>query len=385
MEGAENSRERTVASLSYRVAGKVKAVYEFHRKQLLAQKWKELPDGTSVTDEYASGTFERAGFHVSLMISPTGDGGKLDVTLHNHGNVDLTKMKLPAGTTKVYVGPLTSMYVTGSAVAATAEESRKLLSAEGWVPYGSAGDTIYYKKNAVQLQVTVGSAPAQGGKTMISYLSQQMSADIPAPPNAEDLRYTDMLQRLTFDMAGTKDDVVRSYKEVVSKGGWKPNRDETFRQDDKDIMVFRNPGGDMIWMEIKAGRDNKSNVSLRYQSSAEIAAMDKKLDDQAAAYKAKMKTDLAKSTIDIAVPADATVLSQSKNEIKLKMGAGKVEALADSWNNALHETGWTLDSGTRQGGVGEMDLKREGQTMKIAFNDMGEITITSSGVGLEKK
>jgi hypothetical protein len=385
MKGAEKTADQTVANLSYRVAGKVKDVYEFHRQQLLAAKWKELPGGKSVTDEYASSTFERAGFHVSLMVSPSGDAGKLDVALHNHGNVDLTKLKLPSGTTKVYVGPLTAMHVTAAPVAATAEECRKILSAEGWVPYGSAGDTVYYKKNAVQLQVTVASAPAQGGKTMISYLSEQMSSDIPAPSNAEDSRYADSLQRLSYLTAGTKDDAVRAFKEVAAKEGWKPNREETFKEDGKDIMVFRNPGGDMIWMEIKPGPGGKNYVSLRYQSSAQMAALNKKLDDQAAAYKAKMKAELAKPTIEMSLPAGATVVSQSKNEIKLKLNAGKAEALADSWNNALHETGWTLDNGTRQGGTGELNLKREGQTMKIVFDATGEIAVTSTGVAVEPK
>src|SRR5204862_4964768 len=99
-------------------------------------------------------------------------------------NVDLTKMKLPAGTTKVYAGPLTSMYVTGASVADTAAECRKLVLAEGWEPYGSAGDINYYKRNGIRLQLGVVSAPAQGGKTMITFLREQISSDIPASPNA---------------------------------------------------------------------------------------------------------------------------------------------------------------------------------------------------------
>jgi hypothetical protein len=61
------------------------------------------------------------------------------------------------------------MYVTEAPVENTKEACRKLLLAEGWVPYGAAGDTQSFKQNAVRLSATVSSAPAQGGKTMISY------------------------------------------------------------------------------------------------------------------------------------------------------------------------------------------------------------------------
>ena len=78
-----------------------------------------------------------------------------------------------------------------AAVPATADAIRNLFVAQGWVPYGNAGDTAVFKQNANLATVTVSSAPAQGGKTMIQYSNQLISADIPAPPNVEDLRYVD--------------------------------------------------------------------------------------------------------------------------------------------------------------------------------------------------
>ena len=63
--------------------------------------------------------------------------------------------------------------------------------AQGWVPYGKAGDSDYFKQNAILATVTVSSAPARGGKTIIQYSNQLISSDIPAPPNVDDLRYVD--------------------------------------------------------------------------------------------------------------------------------------------------------------------------------------------------
>jgi hypothetical protein len=187
---------------------------------------------------------------------------------------------------------------------------------------------------------------------------------------------------------GTKDDAVRSYKEIAAREGWKPNRENTFKEDNKDIMVFRNPGGDMIWMEIKPGPGGKNYVSLRYQSSAQMIAMNKKLDDQAAAYKAKIKSDLAKPTVTLGLPAGANVVSHAPNQVKISFSTGFAAVAADKWNDGLHETGWTLSSGTRQGGIGTMDLRREGQTLLISFDDSispRALTVTSTGVGVEVK
>ncbi len=46
MDGAvvEEGSERTLANLNYKVLGDVKTVYEFHRKKLTADRWKEQKD-----------------------------------------------------------------------------------------------------------------------------------------------------------------------------------------------------------------------------------------------------------------------------------------------------------------------------------------------------
>src|SRR5262245_11796750 len=65
---------RHVANLSYLATGDVTTAFEFNRKALLAQGWKELPN-SSVTAEYASAMFSRNGFVVYLSVTPHGDGG----------------------------------------------------------------------------------------------------------------------------------------------------------------------------------------------------------------------------------------------------------------------------------------------------------------------
>jgi hypothetical protein len=178
----------------------VKTAYEFQKKHLTAERWKELP-AASVTDQYASGTFTRAGFHVSLMVHPSGEAGKVDVTMHNHGNVELAKLPRPANTKAVYEGPVSAIYTAEAPVAATVEDCEKLLLADGWQAYGREGDMRCYKKNAVLVKAWVSTAPAQENKTSISYFCALLPADAPMKPDAENFRNVDSNNRFEFTTA----------------------------------------------------------------------------------------------------------------------------------------------------------------------------------------
>ena len=142
-----------------------------------ATRWRWPPDP-------ASAMFSRDGFVVSLSVIPFEATG-VSVRLQNFGNVKPGKLPVPPGAKSVYQGDPTAMYDTEATVAATADAIRNLFAAQGWTPYGKAGDSDYFKHNAILATATVSSAPAQGGKTMIQYSNQLISADIPAPPDVE--------------------------------------------------------------------------------------------------------------------------------------------------------------------------------------------------------
>lgn len=269
------------ANLNYKVKSEVKSVFDFHRKQLLALAWKETPE-TSVTNQYASGTFTGAGYKISVSVYDSGTPGELSVMLHNHGNADLAKLPLPPGTTPVYVGPLSAMHVTEAAVAETAEAVRKLLLDDGWEWHGSEGDTSHYKKGFNRVSAMISAAPAQGGKTMINYGCELMSGDLPAPPDAEDLHYNDPRQELTFWTRAEKDAVVDFFKERLAKSGFKNDDEKTYRVDDYDQMVFRSPEKNVIFLKVHLERGGRRNVALSYLSAEDIAEMDRKYKEQQA-------------------------------------------------------------------------------------------------------
>src|SRR6266508_3279117 len=238
VDGATPPGSRHVANLSYLATGDVKTAFEFNRKALVAQGWKELPN-SSVTDQSASAMFSRSGFVVFVTVTPNGDGS-LQVRLLNQGNVKPGKLPVPPNAKPVYVGDSTAMYETQAAVPVTADACRNLFVAQGWVPYGDAGDSAVFKQNANLATATVSSAPAQGGKTMIQYSTQLISADIPAPPTVEDLRYVDEPPELTFGTAETNQDaIVDFYRKTLAATGWQSTLDHMVAVDDKPTMIFR--------------------------------------------------------------------------------------------------------------------------------------------------
>ena len=298
MDGAKPLESRHVANLTYAATGNVKAGFEFHRKALTAQGWKELPN-SSVTEQSASAMFARSGFILSLSVFPSGKSGNLSVMLQNHGNIKPGQLPVPPGTKPVYVGDSTAMYATESAVPATAEACRNLFLAQGWVPYGGAGDSAEFKQNAILATATVSAAPAQGGKTMIQYSTQLISADIPAPPNVEDLRYVDQPPELTFDTAANQDAIVDFYRKTLAAAGWQSTLDHTVPIDDLPTMIFRNPGKDMLTLN-SAGPRGKLHVSVRFQSAAEIAELDRKIKEMAPGSEPPLKKKQAKEAAELA-------------------------------------------------------------------------------------
>jgi hypothetical protein len=265
---------RSRATLSYKAKGDAKSGYEFHRQQLLALGWKEEPNA-SVTEQAASGTFNGTGYTISASAFPGSEPGSITVMLHNHGNVNLAALPLPPGTKPVYVGPLNAMHVTDLTVENATATVRTLLAAAGWEPHGGEANSSHFIKGLNRLSATISSAPAQGGKTMITYSSILLPGDLPAPPDAEDVRYAETRQEVTYATPSGKEEIVAFYVQKLAETGWKQNDEQALRVDDYDQMVFRTPAGEAIFLKIKLERQGKRNVSLSYLSVEDIEDLKK--------------------------------------------------------------------------------------------------------------
>ena len=399
MDGAKPLESPQVANLFYLATGDVKTAFEFNRKALVAQGWKELPN-SSVTEQSASGMFSRKGFIVFVSVTPSGDGS-LQVRLQNQGNVKPGKLPVPPNAKAVYVGDSTAMYETEAAVPATVDACRNLFVAQGWVPYSDAGDTAVFKQNANLATVTVSSAPAKGGKTTIQYTNQLISADIPAPPNVEDLRYVDEPPELTFATTN-QDAIVDFYRKTLATAGWKSTMDKMVAVDDKPTMIFRNPAKDMITLSMPYVYGDKLGVSVRFQSAAEIAERDRKRKEAApklraaaeakAAKEAKEAAELAERNkvpkVVVTLPADAKVVKQTNDSIKFTVGKGKAKAAVESLRKQFRDAGWKEDVASLERMSGTLLFSKEGgPSANITYSDTGfmptEVSVSAMRAELE--
>ena len=345
--------------------------------------------------------FARDGFVVSLSVIPF-EANSVSVRLQNLGNVKPGKLPVPSDAKAVYVGDPTAMYSTDAAVPATADAIRNLFVAQGWVPYGKAGDSDYFKQNAILVTSTVSSAPAQGGKTMIQYSNQLISSDIPAPQGVDDLRYVDEPPELTFATAN-QDVVVEFYRKALSAAGWKSTMDKMIDVDGKPTMIFRNPAKEMITLSVPYDYGSgKLGVSVRFQSAAEIAELDRRIKEEApklralaeakAAKEAKEAAELAERNkvpkVAVTLPADAKDVKQTNDSIKFTVGKGKAKAAVESLRTQFRDAGWKEDVASLAGMAGTVLLSKEdGQSVTISYSDTGfmptEVSVSAMRAELE--
>jgi hypothetical protein len=294
------------------------------------------------------------------------------------------------------------MYTTDAAVAATADAIRKLFVAQGWVPYGTAGDTDVFKKNAILATSTVSSAPAQGGKTMIQYSNQLISSDMPAPQGVDDLRYVDEPPELTFATTN-QDSVVEFYRKALAALGWKSTLEKMEDVDGKPTMIFRNPAKEMITLSVPYDYGKgKLGVSVRYQSAAEIAERDRRIKEMApriraaaeekAAKEAREAAELAEKNkvpkVAVTLPADAKDVKQTNDSIKFVVGKGKAKAAVESLRKQFRDAGWKEDVASLEKMAGTVLLSKEnGQSVNITYSDTGfmptEVSVSAMRVEFE--
>ena len=400
MDGAKAAESRHVANLSYVAPGDAKKALEFNRKAFTAAGWKELPNSTA-TDDSASGMFARDGFVVALSVIPF-EKSAVSVRLQNLGNVKPGKLPVPPGAKTVYQGDPTAMYTVDSTVPATADAIRNLLVAQGWVPYGKDPNSCFFKQNAILASVYISSAPAQGGKTSIQYSTQLISSDIPAPQDVEDLRYVDEPPELTFATTN-KDAAIEFYRKALTALGWKSTMDKMVDVDEKPTMIFRNPAKEMITLSVPYKYEGgKHGVSVRYQSAAEIAELDRRIKEEMPrlraaqqakeAKEAKEAAELAEKNkvpkVAVTLPTDAKDVNQTNDSIKFVVGKGKAKAAVEALRKQFLDAGWKEDVASLEKMAGTVLLSKEnGQSVNITYSDTGfmpsEVNVSAMRVEFE--
>jgi len=234
---------------------------------------------------------------------------------------------------------------------------------------------------------------------MIQYSNQLISSDIPAPPNVEDLRYVDEPPELTFETTSNQDAIVDFYRKTLATTGWKSTMDKLIDVDEKPTMIFRNPAKDMITLSIPSVYGGKFGVSVRFQSAAEIAELDRRIKEEAPKLRAAAEAKAAKEAAELAernkvpkiavtLPADAKDVKQTKDEIKFTVGKGKAKAAVEFFRKQFREAGWKEDVASLEAMAGTLLLsKGEGQSVTITYSDTGfmpsEVSVSAMRAELE--
>jgi hypothetical protein len=391
--GAKDPGGRRLASLYYESKGSVKKVYDNQRKLLVERGWKEQPN-SYISDESASGTFAKNGFVTSMSVSASGgpENGTVQIMIQQHGNVNMAKLPIPQGAKTTYTGPTTAMFVTDDDREKTAQFCRERLVAQGWLPYGTAGDSLIFKQNAVELNTMISSAPAQGGKTMIQYSAQLMSVDLPPPPDPVRAHYADSTKDLEFDVKSEPEALVAYYMKELGKAGWKPTTEQPILDGTHHMIIFRNSTHDMMTLEFNAV-DNLLRGTLKHLSAAEVEEMDRRAKAASARAKANARRrgePTAKPVVKLSLPADAKEIHQDGGDLKFVVAAGKAKSTVESLRNSLREAGWEVEASSLEKIAGVVSLAKKGSgSVTINYTDTGvkpaEVSITGFGVVVEQE
>jgi hypothetical protein len=267
----------TIAQLVYETEGAIAVVFEQIKQELNKRGWQPLPDGT-ITDEYASATFANGDSHVSVSVMPGSDPGTCRTTIVQHGNRVLGDLPLPAGAKELFVGPISAMYTIPQAVDQAWTDYDQQLRSAGWIPYGDAVVQRFYKRNALRLTVMITSAPAQNDQTMVQLSTELMSADLPVPPEADQVQYSDSPTQVTFRDPRKVDDMLKTYGPQLTAIGWKATTEQPIKERFEQFQIFRNAAGEMLELELRPLGDDGTRVSAHFSTAKDVERMQQAVD-----------------------------------------------------------------------------------------------------------
>lgn len=354
VDGAQGAAIRTLGILLYTAPGDPKQAYEFHKRQLAERGFKERPGGHR-DENTVTGEFTKQGYTVALSTfrdsSGTAEAPRMQATLVNHGNVDLTKLPRPADAKEFYARAGEASYLTRSTVAETAAAAAKLLEAAGWSPYGTASDDpdspmLHFKRNSMRIQAWVSTAPAQNNQTLLRYSAELLQSDLPLPPLARDARYDDTQATLRFDCAPDEIAAVYDhYRQSLQPAGWKPTTDEAVTDAEKrtEFMVFRNPAGDLISVDLLTYND-VVNVKAQFYTAEEVQRMDELAKQQAVRQREEMARARQPVETPLSLPGVAEKVTQKDDShLVFELPSGTGPAGLRQLRAQLAEAGWQCD------------------------------------------
>jgi hypothetical protein len=421
-EGAQVEGQSSIALLRYGVpSDDVKSAFDFVRQQFTKRGWKETGE-TNISAQYAMGTFAGQGFYADVRAYPDSskpDSKLVKVSIANQGNLNLATLPVPPGAKQHYSTPPNVGYLTEMPIEEVVAAVDKLLTEQGWTPYGDNIGTKVYKQNAIELKASISAMPdlpdkpELKGKNMISFFSGLMSADLPAPPQPLDVTYTDYMsppKQLLFESAAAREEIYQFYRDTLAKDGWEPTTEKPITDKYKAFMIFRNKAKDLLELETENPQQGKIRGKLRHQSAAELAEIERQIELDRPRREAELKrkskeeadrkaqieqekrdeeaAEKLRRRVVVSLPADAKQVTFEAEEIEFTLARGKAKGAADNLGKQFRDSGWKERSRGTEAITGTHLYAKDGQSITITYIDspiLGtEVRVSGFRVDFEK-
>ncbi len=403
---------KSAAVISAVAPGPMSDVIGFYQKTLAAQGWEKFdpPGSTPPTAEYGSFHFTKDGHVAHLSVSPSTGQDKKPIThvnMQNHGNLDTRTLPRRAATPNAASSQSNSSYFTPNAPSEEAAWIAGELKKEGWEEYGSyyaplAGvkDNFNrtYRKQGYTLGVYVGATLLEGKPTTVSYMVHALSHELPAPPGAAKLQFSDRAWKMNCEIAGDFKAVGEFYQKAMPAAGYKPLPGEE-PQSTYWNLRFGTDADDLVMVQVSSKDGETTKVSVHGLSAAVLAEM-KRIEERRQANLNKPKTPKTKPVPppppvpeffanDVPLPKDATNIAYKadRREITFKSKTA-IAPLAAQIREQLSEAGWTEEK--RIGVVGKatalLSFTKNNATLRVSFLSFNasagtQATISTSGLG----
>jgi hypothetical protein len=371
-------QEHVLASQRYETGGGVEKVYGELVAKLKGEGWQELA-GAYVTPATANGSFTKLGYVINVAVM-MGAKERVQVQCMNLGNVEWSKLPLPKTFKSVIVMPNMAMYQNDQDVDTTKSALGESFVADGWEPFGEVIGSIYFRRNGTKLMAMVTAAPAQGGKTMIQLTAEQLSYELPVPPEITRLQYTDSQGMMSLDTKLSQENLWSFYRQALSPQ-WQPTTENFVRIRNEDHLIFRNEAGELIEVAI-FDFEGVTRAEVTYQTAAQVAALNDAAKVAASEAKAKQEMEQAKKAakeeteLVVKLPKGTKVEESDEKSCEITAASGNGRRLAEAIVGGLVKDGWKSKTNVAVKEAGDFTLEKNGFRLNLDYTDPGFLSAT---------
>ena len=151
-----------------------------------------------------------------------------------------------------------------------------------------------------------------------------------------------------------------------------------------DVMIFRNPAGDM--MELQLHDFEGQRGLLRYSTAEEVARLDALAKQEAEEQRKRRNAPQQVEQLAIKIPAEAKQVEVTGKSIDFQVAAGRARGIVDRWRKEFVKAGWKEEAAELQGPAGVVSLAHDSQSLTLSYTDVGfmpaEISIDAIGIEL---